>query len=99
MFWVVVPRPNVTGNLTERAAASRFSNISVVPAAVGAVSLANSRSCTEAAEDYYSWIIVLLIVPAVINCCSIALIFVTIVHIRRLKSVTEAIGSRLDNLK
>ncbi|VDM19748.1 unnamed protein product [Wuchereria bancrofti] len=51
------------------------------------------RSCVEAADRYYFWMLVLLILPAVISCCSLAISFITIIHVRRLKSVTEAITS------
>ncbi|VDK67287.1 unnamed protein product [Onchocerca ochengi] len=52
-------------------------------------------SCAKAAERYYFWMFVLLIVPAIINCFSLAISFITIVHVRRLKSVTEAITSSI----
>uniref|UniRef100_A0A8R1Y145 N(6)-L-threonylcarbamoyladenine synthase n=1 Tax=Onchocerca volvulus TaxID=6282 RepID=A0A8R1Y145_ONCVO len=53
------------------------------------------QSCAKAAERYYFWMFVLLIVPAIINCFSLAISFITIVHVRRLKSVTEAITSSI----
>ncbi|CAG9532820.1 unnamed protein product [Cercopithifilaria johnstoni] len=51
------------------------------------------QSCIEAAERYYFWIFVILILPAIINFASLALSLVTIFHVRRLKSVTEAVTS------
>ncbi|KAL4003321.1 hypothetical protein ACH3XW_7125 [Acanthocheilonema viteae] len=56
-------------------------------------SLHNFRSCIEAAEQYYFWIFVVLFFPAIINCGSLVISFATIIHVRRLKSVTEAITS------
>uniref|UniRef100_A0A915PZK0 Uncharacterized protein n=1 Tax=Setaria digitata TaxID=48799 RepID=A0A915PZK0_9BILA len=37
--------------------------------------------------------LILLIFPAVTNFCSLAILLITIVHVRQLKSVTEAITS------
>lgn len=54
------------------------------------------QSCAEAAEDQYVWMVLLLVVPAFVNCCSLALILATVVHLRQLKSVTEAVTSRWD---
>uniref|UniRef100_A0AAF5PPE3 Uncharacterized protein n=1 Tax=Wuchereria bancrofti TaxID=6293 RepID=A0AAF5PPE3_WUCBA len=60
---------------------------------ISVTSFLNFRSCVEAADRYYFWMLVLLILPAVISCCSLAISFITIIHVRRLKSVTEAITS------
>ncbi|EFO25668.1 hypothetical protein LOAG_02820 [Loa loa] len=60
---------------------------------ISVTSLLNFRSCLEAAERYYFWLLVLLILPAVISCFSLAILFATIIHVRRLKSVTEAVTS------
>lgn len=58
-----------------------------------AVSQVHFQTCTEAADRYYHWVVILLVVPVIINCCSLALLITTIIHVRQLKSVTEAITS------
>ncbi|TKR65422.1 hypothetical protein L596_025827 [Steinernema carpocapsae] len=54
---------------------------------------AASGTCEAAAEATKAWLIVMLVVPAIINLVSVALIVLTIVHVRRLKRITEAITS------
>ncbi|KAM3722990.1 Protein NLRC5 [Dirofilaria immitis] len=62
---------------------------------ISIVSLLNIHSCVKAAEQYYFWLLILLIFPAVINCFSLAISLMTIIHVRQLKSVTEAVTSSI----
>ncbi|VDM42138.1 unnamed protein product [Toxocara canis] len=49
--------------------------------------------CREAAKKLRIWVILLAVAPFVINLCTVAVVICTVVHVKRLKSVTEAITS------
>ncbi|KAK0419358.1 hypothetical protein QR680_014104 [Steinernema hermaphroditum] len=51
------------------------------------------ETCQKAAESTQAWLVLMIAVPAFVNLVSVVLIVLTIVHVRRLKRVTEAISS------
>uniref|UniRef100_A0A1I7ZP77 Transmembrane protein n=1 Tax=Steinernema glaseri TaxID=37863 RepID=A0A1I7ZP77_9BILA len=54
---------------------------------------ATQVTCQKAAESTQAWLLLMIVVPAFVNLVSIVLIVLTIVHVRRLKRITEAIAS------
>uniref|UniRef100_A0AC34RPF7 Uncharacterized protein n=1 Tax=Panagrolaimus sp. JU765 TaxID=591449 RepID=A0AC34RPF7_9BILA len=50
-------------------------------------------NCEEAATAVQTWLVVLIVVPTILNLCSVGLLVFSMILIGRLKGVVEAISS------